>query len=497
MTMKNINKIFLTLFILGFNGCDDFLTEDLQGTYSNATFYKTEAHALLAISGVYNSTSFVSTDNDLWVFGDVASDDAMKGGLAGDQSDIQFIDDFSYSRNNGALEKIWKHYYEGITRANYLLYYGPDIAMDADLNHRILAEAKFLRAYFYFNLVNIFGEIPLKLTPPINPDEINKPKSPTADVYAQIELDLRDAIDYLASSYTGSDVGRATSGAAWGLLAKALLYQQKWDEALTAIVAVDAAGAYSLQNVYKNNFLDSTQNNSESLFEIQHLSGQLPKLGSHLDQYFSPPKDNGYYFNVPLQDFVDEFEETVSNVLDPRLDYTVGRTGQKWINGEDFDPAWSPTGYLQKKHSQSLREEPIIGDASLNYVYLRYADILLMKAEGLNELGRTAEAQSPLNAVRKRARESYLYDEDLAGFGTVPADLLPDVISTDQQTVRDAIRHERRVELGFEFHRYFDLMRYGQAEAETALQGTGFTYAAKRYFPIPQSELDTNPSINN
>ncbi len=83
-------------------------------------------------------------------------------------------------------------------------------------------------------------------------------------------------------------------------------------------------------------------------------------LGSHLNQYFSPPKDNGYYFNVPLQNFVNEFEQTAANVADPRLDYTVGRAGQKWVNGEEFDPAWSPTGYLQKKHMQPLKEEPII-----------------------------------------------------------------------------------------------------------------------------------------
>lgn len=495
--MKKTTKILTALIIILFSGCTDFLTEELQGTYSNATFYKTEAHALLAITGVYNATSFVSTDNNLWVFGDVASDDATKGGLAGDQSDIQFIDEFTYSQNNGALEKIWKRYYEGISRANYLLYYSSSIEMDAARKERILAEAKFLRAYFYFNLVNIFGEIPLKLNPPINPDEINKPKSSVEIVYTQIEKDLQDAIVVLPPSYSGADVGRVTKGAALGLLAKTFLYQQKWNDALTAITSIEALGIYQLEMLYADNFSNAKQNNSESLFEIQHLSGQVPKLGSHLDQYFSPPKDNGYYFNVPLQNFVSEFEQTVSDAPDPRLDYTVGRVDHKWVNGEDFDPTWSPTGYLQRKHVQPLLEEPIIGDASLNYVYMRYADILLMKAESLNEINSTAGALVPLNEIRKRARESYLNDENLVGFGTVPEGLLPDVQSTNQQTVRDAIRHERRVELGFEFHRYFDLMRYGSVAAEAALSGTGFTYAAHRYFLIPQSELDTNPSINN
>jgi starch-binding outer membrane protein, SusD/RagB family len=495
--MKYTTKVWLTIFVVAFGGCSDFLEEDLQGTYSNATFYKTEAHAFLAVAAIYNAASFASTDNALWVFGDVASDDATKGGLAGDQSDIQFIDEFSYSNNNGALEKIWKHYYEGISRANYLLYYGPDIPMDDAIKNRILGEAKFLRAYFYFNLVNIFGDIPLKLNPPLNEAEINKPKSPVASIYAQVEKDLQDAGDVLEIEYTGADVGRATKGAAFGLLAKVFLYQQKWENALTAIAAVDGLAIYGLEKVYKNNFTDSTQNNSESLFEIQHLSNQSPKLGSHLNQYFSPPKDNGYYFNVPLQNFVNEFEKTNADVVDPRLDYTVGRAGQTWINGETFDPTWSPTGYLQKKQIQPLKEEPIIGDASLNYVYLRYADILLMKAEALNELNRSTEALGPLNEVRKRARESYLYDKDLPGFGAIPTDLLPEIISTDQQTVRNAIRHERRVELGFEFHRYFDLMRYGQSTAEAALTGTGFSYGKNRYFLIPQSELDTNPQINN
>ena len=467
--MKTIIKILSAFVLVLSSSCSDFLDEDLQGTYSNATFYKTEAHAFLAIAGIYNAAAFVSTDNKLWVFGDVASDDATKGGGAGDQSDIQFIDEFNYSRSNGVIDRIWKRYYEGISRANYLLYYGSGIDMDEDLRSRILGEAKFLRAYFYFNLVNIFGEIPLKLNPPLSEVDINKPKSSTATVYAQIEKDLTESITVLELTYTGSDLGRVTKGAALGLLAKTYLYQQKWNDVLTTIAEVDGLGLYSLQSVYKNNFIDSTQNNSESLFEIQHLSSQEPKLGSHLNQYFSPSKDNGYFFNTPLQNFVDEFEQTAALVYDPRLDYTVGRAGQLWVNGEAFDPAWSPTGFLQKKHVQPKKEEPIIGDASLNYVYLRYADILLMKVEALNETNQTSLALIPLNEVRKRARESYLYDEDLPGFGVVPIDLLPDVISTDQQTVRDAIRHERRVELGFEFHRFFDLIRYGAATAEAEI----------------------------
>jgi hypothetical protein len=492
--MKYIFRTCIILIALTISSCADFLEEELEGTYSNENFYKTEEHALLAITGVYNIASFTSTNNALWVFGDVVSDDAVKGGGAGDQNDIQFLDEFNYSRNNGFLEKIWKHYYEGITRANYLLYYAGGIQMDASRKASVIAEAKFLRAYFYFQLVNIFGEVPLKLTPPINLDAINVGKSSVASIYNQIETDLTDATPALESVSTFG-IGRATKGAALGLLAKAHLYQGEWELTLDAISELDALGLYALEAVYKNNFIDSTQNNTESIFEIQHLSGSTPKLGSHLNQWFGSPAENGYYFNVPLQSFVDEFEVTLGGVADPRLDYTVGRENTKWINGEDFSPLWSPTGYLQKKHLQPTREEPIIGDASLNYVYLRYADILLMKAEALNELNRTNEALDPLNEVRKRARESYLYDEGLDGFGVIPINLLPDVSGTQTQ-VRESIRHERRVELGFEFHRYFDLMRYGQATAEAALSSAGFSYTDDRYFLIPQSEIDTNTAID-
>jgi len=492
-----MKKIYLLIpFLFAVMSCNDFLDETLEGTYSDATFYKTAAHAEIAITGVYNAASFNSTSNALWVFGDVVSDDAVKGGLAGDLSDVQFLEQFDYSRSNEYLARIWRQYYEGINRANFLLHFIDRIEMKDERKAEIVGEAKFLRAWFHFNLVNIFGEIPLRVEPSLSPDDSPLAPSTVDVVYAQIEKDLTEALTGL--KVTPANIGRATQGSAYGLLAKAKLFQGKWQDALDAITALEGLGVYSLQPVYKNNFIDSTQNNSEAIFEIQHLKGQQPGLGSFLNQYFSPAVENGYYFDQPTQDFVDEFEVTPGDVVDPRLDYTVGREGQPWVNGELFDPSWSSTGYLSRKHVQPLREVPkgTKGDAGLDYVYMRYAEVLLMKAEALNELNRPTEAVDPLNAVRKRARESYLYDTGIGGFGSVPAALLPDVAASSQANVRDAIRHERRVELGMEFHRYFDLMRYGKTAAEDALAGDGFNYETKRYFLIPQAELDTNPLIN-
>lgn len=492
-----MKKIYLLVpFLFAAMSCSDFLQEDLTGTYSNDTFYKTAAHAEIAIAGAYNAISFNSTNNGIWVFGDVASDDAIKGGLAGDLSDAQFLEQFDYVRSNTILANTWKQYYEAINRVNFLLYYIDRIDMNAARKAEIIGEAKFIRAYVYFNLTNIYGEIPLRVQPVLKPEDSPLPASTVDAVYVQIEKDLTEALSGLNKKAT--NVGAATQGAAYGLLAKAKLYRGEWQASLDAIESLELLGVYSLKNLYTDNFRDSTQNNSESIFEIQHLKGQQPGLGSFLNQYFGPASENGYYFDQPTGDLVDEFEVTEEGVVDPRLDYTVGREGQKWTNGEAFDPTWSSTGYLSRKHEQPLREVPkgTKGDAGLNYVYMRYADVLLMKAEALNELGRTPEALTPLNAVRKRARESYLYDPKIEGTGTVPADLLPDVSATSQTAVRAAIRHERRVELGMEFHRYFDLMRYGKNEAEAALAGDGFNYDENRYFMIPQIEIDTNPLIN-
>jgi len=498
MKTKYIIFIFLVLSI---SSCKKFLNDEQQGVYSSATFYKNQGQAIMAINSAYNDLLFNSSDNCIWVFGDVASDDAVKGSLSGDQLDIQYIDQFSVVSSNIMLLSIWMRDYDCITRANIVLNQVPNISMDANLKAQILGEAKYLRAHMYFYLVNIFGSIPIKLNPPVTQADVNVAKSPVADVYRQIELDLIAAAAVLPATYAVSDAGRATKGAALGLLAKAYMFEGKYPETLLTINSIDSLQIYSLMSLYSANFHAATQSNQESLFEVHHKRGQNPGLGNYLNQDFSPRGDgiySGYAFDAPTQNFVSEFEMTADSVVDPRLDYTVGRPGQKWINGENFIQTWSVTTYVSKKHIQPFSEVPnATADGYLSYVYLRYADILLMKAEALNETGKTAEALIPLNLVRKRARESYLYDTNLVGFGSIPLNLLPDISSTLQSDVRTAIRHERRVELGMEFHRFFDLMRYGKPAAEAALTGTGFSYDADRYFPIPLNEQDNNPNLNN
>jgi starch-binding outer membrane protein, SusD/RagB family len=488
--------ILVWAILLGTTSCEKFLDTELKGTRSDAQFYQTANDAELALTGVYNLMSFAESNNRLWVFGDVASDDAAKGGIAGDQADIGFIDEFNISADNGNLEAVWAICYSGISRANKLLDHINAIPMDADRKSQITGEAKFLRAYYYYWLGVIWGNVPVHLTTP-TPEDMQKAVTPSDQLFGNvIEADLNDAISLLPETFSGGNLGRATKYAALGLLTKVYLIQNKWAEAEDAARQIVNSGLFQLHPLYRANFELATKDNPEIVFAVQHLAGQDPWLGNRLNQWFAPRAKNGYGFNAPTQNFVDEFEETAGGVVDPRLDYTVGRAGMPWFNDSVlFDPEWSSTGYLNKKYIQPLEEVPVESkaDGELNYQFIRYADVLLMLAEALNEQGKSGEAVVYVNEVRQRARESYLHDEKLPGYPDIPEGLLSDITYDGTTEVRDAIRHERRVELGFEFHRYFDIIRYG---AEYANQVFGdkpnFNFENNKFMPIPQSETDTN-----
>lgn len=493
-TMKLQSALVLVLTLILFSSCEDFLTENLKGSFSTNTFYKNDKQAIQAIDGVYNAISFSSADNVIWVFGDVASDDAVKGGNPGDQTEITYIDEFTANSTNGMINNYWRFTYEAIARANNVIANVPAVSMDDGLKNRIIGEAKFIRAYSYFNLVNIFGKVPMKLLPQLTQETIHVPLSEVAAIYLQIEKDLTDAAAVLPVSYTVSDIGRVNKGAALAMLGKASLFQQKWSEAVGYFQQVEDLKVgdlqvYSLLPDYADNFKIANENSSESIFEIQQLTGQNPMTGNAMNQWFAPPAEGGYYFNAPTQSLVDAFEKSATGEVDPRLDASIGRDGQPWLNGDLFSAGWSSTGFLTKKHQQPLSEvsSSLKGDGDLNYIYLRYADVLLMKAEAYNESGNADLAKTNLNKVRQRARASFK--------GTLPDDLLADITTSDQNLLRTAIQNERRVELAQEFHRYFDLTRWGKTIAEAAL-GTDYNYEAKRYLPIPQAEVDANQSIN-
>jgi len=475
--MKKLIYIAILATIGCATSCTDFLSEQLKGDYTSSNYYTSPEAATMAVTGIYNSLY----GNTLWIFGDVASDDAVKGGNAGDQADINGINDFTATADNGVLTVFWQSTYETIARANNAIKYIAPMSIDVPLRNRLVAEAKYLRAYSYFNLVNIFGKVPLKLEPQLSSATINVPLSEVAAIYTQIEKDLTEASAGLPVNYPSSELGRVTQGAAYGLLAKVDLYQQKYSECITNIQALENLNQYKLLTSYASLFKPGAEDSTEVIFGIRYANTTVSSIGNGLNVWFAPATEGGYYFDAPTQSYVDVFvQKAIDGTDDPRLDASIGREGKPWFNNTVYSSSWSEaTGYLVRKYDEDAKTGVSKSQSTVPYHSMRYSDILLMKAEALNEIGGSdgiTKAAVELNKVRQRVH------------------LAPDSTAT-QNGMRIVIQNERRKELGFEFHRFFDLMRWGQATAEAAL-GTDLKWVAPRfYFPVPQSERDTNKGL--
>lgn len=491
----------IAICVLGLltTGCKKILDQDIQGSYTPTNYFTSNDNAVLAVNAAYRPLTFNSGGtNAIWVLGDVASDDAIKGGNQGDQADFDAVDKFNILPTNSAVEAVWKNYFNGVFLCNVVLDGVQSTSVDDATRASCIAQAKFLRAYYYFILTNAYGKVPLHLRVE-TATEAQTPALSQDTIYAQIEKDLIAAAPDLPTP-SGTQFGRATRGAALALLAKTYLFHASlpnhYQLAAQTAQTVGTLG-YSLTAKYYDNFSSATKVNTEAIFSVNHISGTLG-LGNELNAWFSPRTLNGYGFFYPTQSLVSTYETGNNGEVDARLDYTVARAGHSYFE-TPFDPSWSTTGYITKKMVQPLSEVPtsIKNVGTVNYEAIRLADILLVEAEALNESNQSAAALVPLNKVRKRARESYLYDNTLPGFGTVPAGLLPDVTVTDQAQLRNIIRRERRVEMALEFQRYFDVIRYGSAYATAALTpgAPNFNYNNNKFFPIPQSEIDANPNI--
>lgn len=474
MKMKTTRLYTMAAAALLAVSCEGFLNEELKGSYSSDTYYTSASKAEMAVNAIYNSLY----GNNLWIFGDVASDDSVKGGDDGDQPQISEIDLFTTTNDNGSVATFWQDCYETVNRANNVIAQVPAMGLDASVESALVGEAKFLRAYSYFNLVNVFGEIPLKTKPQTTSAAIHVGLSEISAVYAQIDADLTDA----AAGLTNTRNGRANKAAAYALLAKSKVFQQKYDEALQAISDFETLNStlspkYSLEPVYSDLFKSGGENSVESIFAIRYVRNTTVTRGNNLNVWFAPySEEGGYHFNQPNQSYVDCFDEkTTDSKDDPRLDASIGRDGQPWFNGTTFDKAWgNVTGYLVKKYDEDKTEGVAKSQTTVPQHRIRYAEVLLLKAEALNESGATG-AEGPLDQVRGRAG------------------LAPTSAST-QAELRDAIRKERRRELGFEFHRFFDVMRYGQEYAVAAL-GADAWPSGRYYYPIPQAETDANNAL--
>lgn len=467
MTKKYIT--ILSIFLLG--ACSDILDQEPLGILDAGAFLNTVSDARQAVNAAYEPLLINNNNNNFyWVFGAVASDNAIAGG-DGSRRGIEEIDFLEHTPRTEELNDFWKLQYAGIVQANTVIEQVPGIEGDETLKNNIIGEALFLRAWYHFLLAQVFGDVPLTIEI-LPPENVRIPRTPRTQVYTQIVLDCERAAALLPDSYSGSEVGRVTSGAALALKAKTHIYQQNWQEALNTISAIKDLGIYGLMDNYQDNFTEGLQNNQESVWEIQHANLELG-VGNNINQWWTSKKiEDGYGFAETAPEFAEAFEPG-----DPREGFTIAQNNDEYL-GRIYKRSFSSTGFGPVKFLQSIEEVSQISDGSINYPAIRYAEVLLWEAEALAELGQTNEALSPLEMVRARARNQ---SED-------PNTVLPAITTTNQSELIDLIRHERRVELGYEFHRFFDLVRWGIAGQLIE----DFQVGKHEYFPLPQAELDLN-----
>jgi hypothetical protein len=473
--MKKQTILFLVAIVVLFTACKKYLNVDPPYAQDAENYFKTPDDFERALTGAYDllQGSFVA----LWI-GEIASDNSIAGGESvNDSQGLHQIDNMTHGGVNTELRNLMRWNYTGITRVNYIMENKNNI--DFTGKEQILAEAKFLRAFYYFELVKVFGDVPLIVDKRIGIEEARQlPRSSKSEVYAQIESDLTDAASVL--SPVASQKGRATKGAAQALLGKVYLYQNKFTEAASIFDEVRNSGLYSLIADYSQLFTVSNENNSETVFDIQYtgleggsygclicLEGNAAPGFQGIRQYNGPVYGDGNSYNLPTQELYNAFSQ-----IDPRRGHTILDI-DAFIAAQP-DPgsityaigAGGHTGYYNNKYIKRQGEIGLPDNdltSPVNYRVIRYADVLLMAAEAHYKTGNTLLAQQLVNQIRVRA--------GIPGISV--------------QSIND-IYKERRLELSGEGHRFFDLVRTGQAEQYIP----GFVSGKHELFPIPQVEID-------
>jgi starch-binding outer membrane protein, SusD/RagB family len=406
-----------------------------------------------------------------FIVDDIASDDMKKKwNPDGDQAWMDQVQSFNFTSSNQAFNGQWSYDYEGISRANMAISYLTDpavvakIAIAPAMRDRLLGEVYFLRAFYYFDLVNHFGDVPLVLKPLSSFAEAYSvaKREAAGKVYDQISLDLAQAKTLMPNSKhsDAAEPWRASKGAVLAMQAKVALYNKRWPEVIAAVSELESLGFYSLNSNYFDSFAVATEaTENEVIFDYDHQSLQTPRKGNGL----CAPLDWG--FIAPTDDFLAEFEAN-----DPRLGYTVNVTDKAVYK------LLGSTNLVYKGND----------DAPSNKIYIRLADVLLWKAEAYNETGMYAQAIAIINSIRNRARTSVAVSGSMPPSGTLPD---RSSASVDKTQIMGWLVHERRVELGFESQRFNDLKRWGTAK--TVLARLNKNFQDHNYlYPIPQGEID-------
>lgn len=478
----------------------DFLDQNPTSTLTELTYYKTVPELESGLVSCYGALQSDWLEWDHWVIEDIGSDDADKGSTPNDMYDFTEI---SYSRQKsttGMVNGIWWDGYFIIGRCNKIIDKSSGTEGNAAEIERVVDQAKFLRALCYYHLVTAYGDVPLVIKF-LNPNELNLKRAPAADIWAQIESDLIDATN-LPTKSGWDQSGRITSGAVYSLLGKVYLTEKKYDLANSAFDKVVQSGEYQLVPDYGKIFRKEGENCEESVFEIQHDNRIHDGYsGTYWVGGWRMPRDDGsggWGFDCPTKDLLDEFEPG-----DPRIIYTFMFQGDEFP-GRDQGSIytvindWSPTGYNARKVWIPWSERANLDwyNWDMNYRYMRYAEVLLLYAESLNEVNKPDAALALLNQVRARARNTPTTDPQRISCAhplSYTGQLLPDVTTTIQSDLRKAIWHEQRVELAIEGQRRSALLRTGRFKErmETAKAYAGVTVEPyELLLPIFQMEIE-------
>ncbi|CAA7390118.1 RagB/SusD family nutrient uptake outer membrane protein [Chryseobacterium fistulae] len=435
--------------------------EDLLGEYNNNEGAESFVTAIYSKYLDWNTSSFA------WIgVSSITSDDADKGSSPGDTgSDKDVLDALTFSSTTPSFQDVWEGHYQAINRANQALKYIPLLDQaDSSLRERLMGEAKFLRAFSYFILVRSYGDIPLVNRVFDNTEEDRTmvfTRRAKSDIYAFIESDLQAAIAALPdkSAYTGNNIGRASKGAAYALLAKVSLYEKKWQQVVNNC---DMVVGYSLTPNFQDIYKVSGENNAESIFEIQGRGGpSQPGIQQYSQVQGARGAGGwGWGFNTPSQSLVNAFDAEGDT---ERKNATIISKPSTLYDGRVVPATVENDYYNYKAYSSAFTGDD---DSDANIRYLRYSEVLLMKAEALNELGQTSNAAIYLNQVRDRAG-------------------LANTTASTQSDMRTAIYKERRLELAMEHDRWFDIVRTGQASAAMTANGKTFKVGTHEVFPIP------------
>lgn len=492
---RNIYKLIcLVITCTWLTSCDSWLDVDPSDKYSTETFWKTKEHANAGIMGCYNAL-------DLWKFKFTIEFEMLTSNSMpyNEANGTQAIGKGEHLSTTPLIADLWKNCFLGIGRTNTFINKVATVDMDETEKEKMIGEAKFLRAFYYFSLVDKFGGVPLIIDTPNADEQAELPRSSKEDVVKQILQDLEDAVAVLPKSYGNADLGRATKGAALSLKARVLLCNSRWAEAASAAKEVMALNVYKLFNDYRHFFSEANKYNSEVIFDISRKS---PEYTTNYDQDI-------YRLNrpAPLKELVDIYlctdgKTTGESLLydpekpyenrDPRLLKSIVCIGYPYLGKITTKAEVATTGFGVKKYTsyEDNVKIPLVERSEFNFILIRYAEVLLTYAEAQNEaVGPDQSVYDAINALRTRP--------DIR-MPEVPKEL-------SQGQMREVIRRERRVELAFEGLYYSDILRWKTAEKENngsmhnnegvVITKRSFNPARDYLWPIPYNQTVLNPNL--